>query len=623
MESVNLPFSLKRLQGIIKTYPLPSFAFIGLMLGIAVFFLVSGSSANIVWYVTLVIGGAPLVYQTIRKMLSGRFAADVVAMLAILVSIILQQSFAGAIIVLMQSSGEGIEQYGFRQASSSLTALLARAPKIARKRVGAHIEEVDATKVNVGDAVVIRRGDLIPVDGTVVAGDGFVDESALTGEPIPVRKKLGDKVLSGSVSTSGTFEIRADKVSRESQYAKIVELVKNAQAHKPPIQRLADKYAIWFTPLTLFISGIGFLITFKVTTVLAVLVVATPCPLIIAVPIAVLAAMNRASGEGIVVKSGAAIEQIGDAKTVFFDKTGTITFGTPLVEDIISLGYYSKRDLLYKCACLEQLSSHPLATAIVDRAKKEFKRLEVPKKFRETLSVGVEGCLSGKRITIGSKKLFERETGAKLPDKYALIVEKAGTEGKLSLFINVDGRPAGIIILTDQIRPGVEATMQKFKDMGVEEVVMLTGDTPTNAKTISGQAGIPRFEANLLPEEKVKIIKTATKNVGDTVMVGDGINDAPALATATVGVAMGAHGTGITAEAADVVLLVDDVTKVADVMAIGKRMLKIAKQSIYIGIGVSVLLMCIASFGVIPPAIGAIIQEGLDVTVILNALRAH
>ncbi len=609
--------------GVISVYPLPSFAFIGLLFGVLFFFFINGEFADIIWFLTLIIGGIPIVFQTLKKMLAGKFASDIVAMLAIIVSIILHQSFAGAIIVLMQSSGEGIERYGFRRASSSIEALLARAPKLARKKVGSHLENIDATRVVVGDILIVARGDLIPVDGTIISGESYVDESALTGEPIPIKKRTGDTVMSGSVNVSDTFEIRTDRISKESAYARIVELVKDAQKHKPPVQRLADQYAVWFTPLTLAMGAFGFFVTFKVSTILAVLVVATPCPLIIAVPIAVLSAINKASRDGIVVKSGAAMEQISGVKAVFFDKTGTITFGAPVMEDILSIGVYSKRDLLYKSGCLEQLSSHPLAIEVTKRAKAEFKRLEVPKKFRETPSFGVEGYLGGKRIVIGSRKLYEREASQKLAQKYINLVDKANANGKLCSFITINGKLEGIIVLTDQIRPGVQTTVQKFKDIGVNEVIMLTGDNQTNARVIADQAGISHFEAGLMPNDKVKFIKTATEKEGATAMVGDGINDAPALATATVGIAMGAHGTGITAEAADMVLLVDDITKVADVITIGKRMLQIAKQSIYIGVGMSIVLMVIASFGVIPPPIGAVVQEGLDITVILNALRVR
>lgn len=604
-----------------RRYPLPFFAFVGLVAGSALFLSGHGFYANVAWYVVLVLGGIPIVINTIRQVLRGRFSADVIAMLAIVVAILVNESFAGAIIVLMQSGGEALEDYGFNRASSSLEELTARTPKTARRKVGNHIEEMDAGAVKVGDILVIRHGDLIPVDGKVTSDKAYVDESALTGEPVPRTVELNGKLLSGSINVGDTFEMRTTAVSEESQYAKIVKMVKDAQENKPRIQRLADEYATYFTPITIAISAIGYLMTHSVITVLAVLVVATPCPLIIAVPIAVIAAVNRAANESIIVKNGAAIEQISEAKAVLFDKTGTITYGSPLVDEIIPFGRHSKKEILYRSAAVEQLSSHPLSVSIVTAARKEFKRLEKPRRFKETPSKGVEGIVKGSRILVGSRGFFESRIDGSTK-QYLKIVERSVSEGKLYSFVAINGRLAGIIVFTDRIRPGVSKMMGRLKGLGIEQVTMLTGDNEQNARVIAGAAGIKDYRAGLLPAEKVEIVKEA-KAHGTTIMVGDGINDAPALATATVGIAMGAHGTGISAEAADIVLLVDDVTKVTDAITTGKRMLRIAKQSIFFGIGLSVVLMVIATTGIIPPAIGAVLQEAIDVTVILNALRAR
>ncbi len=610
-------------SSLIKEYGLPVFAFAGLIIGIFLYVTGYGGAARLAWYAVLVIGGVPLVLETLGKVSRGIFSADIIAMLAIVVALILGDAFPGAIIVMMQSSGEALERYGFRRASSSLEELMARAPKTARRKVGKNIEEIDASAVKVGDVLVIRHGDMVPVNGTVTHGLAYIDESALTGEPVPKKKGVGDSVLSGSINSSGTFEMRTAKVSSQSEYAKIVELVKDAQKQKPGIQRLADKYAVYFTPLTLIIAGVGFAITGSFQTILAVLVVATPCPLIIAVPIAVIAGVNRAANDGIIVKSGMAIEQIGNADVIFFDKTGTITYGAPLVEKIVPVSGHDTGDLLYKSACVEQLSAHPLATALVKRAREKFKKLEMPKKFKEHPSSGVEGFIGRDRIAIGSRKFYESSTGKKFPVEYDEVVNDANSRGSLCSFIAINGELAGIIVLKDKIRPGVKKMISELSSMGIGEAHMLTGDNITNARVIAEQAGIKNYDTGLLPADKVRIIRKATSGGRNTVMVGDGINDAPALATATVGVAMGAHGTGISAEAADVVLLVDDVSKVSDSVKIGKRMVGIAKQSIFFGLGSSVVLMLIAGAGYIPPAIGAVLQEVIDITVILNALRVR
>lgn len=610
-------------SGLIKEYGLPVFAFAGLVIGIFLYVTGYGGAARLAWYAVLVIGGIPLVLETLGKVSRGIFSADIIAMLAIVVALILGDAFPGAIIVMMQSSGEALERYGFRRASSSLEELMARAPKTARRKVGKNIEEIDASAVKVSDVLVIRHGDMVPVNGTVTHGLAYIDESALTGEPVPKKKGVGDTVLSGSINSSGTFEMRTAKVSSQSEYAKIVELVKDAQKQKPGIQRLADKYAVYFTPLTLIIAGVGFAITGSFQTILAVLVVATPCPLIIAVPIAVIAGVNRAANDGIIVKSGMAIEQIGNADVIFFDKTGTITYGAPLVEKIVPVSGHDTADLLYKSACVEQLSAHPLATALVKRAREKFKKLEMPKKFKEHPSSGVEGVIGRERIAIGSRKFYESSTGKKFPLEYDEVVNEANSRGSLCSFIAINGELAGIIVLKDKIRPGVKKMISELSSMGIGEAHMLTGDNITNARVIAKQAGIKNYDTGLLPADKVRIIRKTTSEGRNTVMVGDGINDAPALATATVGVAMGAHGTGISAEAADVVLLVDDVSKVSDSVKIGKRMVGIAKQSIFFGLGSSIVLMLIAGAGYIPPAIGAVLQEVIDITVILNALRVR
>jgi heavy metal translocating P-type ATPase len=618
--------SIISLAQIIRRYPIPFFAILGLTSG-AILQLGFGdpSLARWVWYATLVIGGAPIVWGTFRGMLRKHFASDVVAMLAIIAAILMDQAFAGVVVVLMQSGGEAVEDYGLRRASSSLDALLARAPKLARVLSDGILREIPVSEVTVGDTLVVRPGDLVPVDGTVILGSTEIDESALTGEPLPKTKSVGDRVLSGSVNTNLAFQMRADKPSSESQYAKIVELVRRAQEEKPPIQRLADHYAVYFTPITLAVCLLGFLVTKNPVTVLSVLVVATPCPLILATPIAVISGVNRAAKRGIIVKSGAALEQIGKARAVAFDKTGTITYGTPYVEEIITIDHhYTSDEILYNAACVGQLSSHVAARSVAGTALQRFSKLEVPMNFKETPGAGVEGTVGGKNVVIGSKRYIESLIGEELTGR--LLQEVLGVtsyQGRLLTFVAISAKLAGVIVLGDQIRSGAPVMVQKLRDLGVEETVMLTGDNAENAQTIARSAGIQEVEANLLPGQKVEALQLLRQRFDPLVMVGDGINDAPALATATVGVAMGAHGAGISAEAADVVLIVDDVTAVADAVQIGQRMLKVAKQGIFLGLGFSFALMSIAAFGFIPPAIGAMLQEVIDASVVLNALRAR
>jgi cation transport ATPase len=668
-----------------RRYPIPVFAIVGLIFGAICSYIINQPDfGRWVWLLTLIVGGIPVVWETGKEILLRRhFASDIIAALAIVAAILTNEALPGVVIVIMQTGGKALEDYAFTRASSSLDELMSRSPRIAhRKKVrqtntnnddhnnhvhdDQSLEEINVIDIRIGDLLIVRPGDLIPVDGIIISGQAQIDESALTGEPLPKKKGIGDQVFSGTVNTAGSvFEMQTTKVSDESQYAKIVQLVRKAREEKAPIQRLADKYAIWLTPITLGISMIGWLITQNPQTILAVLVVATPCPLIFATPVAIMSGINKCAKTGIIVKTAAAIEQIGKTDVVVFDKTGTITCGTPAVEQIIpftnhkdkpiqnnndggdntSFNYYSDNatytanndnntcdDLLLKAASIEQMSSHPAASVITQKGKETFgsSLLTTPSNFHEIAGAGVEGDINGDHITVGSQSLFEKKCNKinnnqqlDVFTKNAFDLIKNQAEGKMVAFVGINNILVGAIIFGDKIRSGISVMMKRFHQMGVKETVMLTGDSFDNARIIARQAGVTRFESNLLPEQKVLAIKKLKSKHKNIVMVGDGINDAPALAAATVGIAMGARGTAISAEAADVVLLVDDVTKVADALEIGQRTIRIAKQSIFIGLGASFILMLIASFGLIPPAIGAMLQEILDVSVILNALRAR
>ncbi len=599
---------------------IPFFALLGLILGLFFYFLDHHFLADTIWKVVLILGGAPIVYRTFRGMLRGEFASDIVAMLAIITALFLGQVFAGAVVVLMQSGGEALEAYGLRRASSSLEALLKRAPRYAFLKKNDSLEKIDIQKVQKGDILMVRPGDLIPVDGTIVSGFAEIDESALTGEPLAKSKTVDTQVFSGTIDVNGAFEMRADKISEESQYQKIVELVKKAQLEKAPIQRLADRYAIYFTPFTLLMGLLGYWITRDFTTILSVLVVATPCPLILATPLAILCGINKSAKHGIIVKGGASMEQVGGTKAALFDKTGTITFGAPFVEEIIPLNSEAPEDLLYKTACIEQLSSHSIAKAVVDQAKQ---KLILPKDFQEFPGRGVEGSIDQDRYTIGSYSFLLEKFGKKCFTNCDEAINRFYNQEKLLVFIAKNSLCVGIFVVSDRIRPKVPSLLKKLRSLGVKEVVMLTGDSTKNAAIIARQAGIENFKAELLPSQKVDIVHEWKKKYGHVAMVGDGINDAPALAAATTGIAMGALGSAISAEAADIVLLVDDLTKVGEAVAIGQETIRVAKTSIWIGMGLSTCLMIVAAFGMIQPAIGAMLQEIIDVAVILNALRVR
>ncbi len=599
---------------------LPLFVLFGLILGLIFYFPISRRDiSDWIWLTTLILGGAPIVFQTLKGIFRGEFASDIIAMLAIITALVMGEAFAGAVVVLMQSGGEALEAYGLRRASSSLKSLLERAPRFAFRKRDGTLDKIDVKEVQVGDILIVRPGDLIPVDGIILSGSAEIDEAALTGEPLPRSKTTGNEVFSGTIDVNGAFEMRANKISQESQYQKIVELVRKAQLEKAPIQRMADRYAIFFTPLTLIMSLIGYLITREPTTILAVLVVATPCPLILATPLAILCGINKSAKSGIIVKGGAPMEQVGNTKVAVFDKTGTITYGTPFVEEIIPLNHETAEDLLYKTASIEQLSSHSIAKAVIERAGK---KLALPQNFQESPGRGVEADVDSDHYTIGSYAYLEDKLGKKCYEGCGEAIERFYNQQKMLVFIAKNSLCVGIFVISDRIRPGIPALLDKLHILGVEEVVMLTGDSQKNASVIAKQAGIQNVKAELLPEQKVDIVRKL-KETYNVTMVGDGINDAPALATATTGIAMGALGSAISTETADIVLLVDDVTKVADTIAISQWTIHIAKESIFIGMGLSFVLMIIASFGLIAPPIGAMLQEIIDFAVILNALRVR
>jgi heavy metal translocating P-type ATPase len=613
-----------RITTFVKNYPIPVFAIIGLITG-SIFHWTPNQQelGHWIWFVTLVVGGAPIIWQTIRGMLHRHFASDIVALLAIVAAILLNNAFPGLVIVLMQSGGKALEDHAFKRASSSLDALLAGSPRLAHRKKDHDFEEINVADIRVGDVLLVRPGDLVPADGEIIYEQAEIDESSLTGEPLPKIKKMGEQVFSGTINVGNAFEIKASKISGESQYAKIVQLVRKAQQEKAPIQRLADRYAIWFTPITICISLLGWLLTNNVVTILAVLVVATPCSLIFATPVAIISGINKAAKSGIIIKTGAAIEQVGKALVVVFDKTGTITFGTPIVEKIISVNTISSDDLLRKAASIEQLSSHPTASVLVKKGQEMFGKLPIPTNFHELAGAGVDGDVEGEHIVIGSQIVFEKFNDAGFAEYIQEVKRQINSEGKMLAFVGINNKPAGVIVFGDKIRPEVNPMMKHLKELGVKQTIMLTGDNLDNAKSIAQQAGITDLKANLLPEQKVLAVKKLKREFENVVMVGDGINDAPALAASTVGIAMGARGTAISAEAADVVLLVDDISKVSTLIDIGQRTIRVVKQSIFIGLGASFVFMAIASLGYISPAIGALLQELIDVGVILNALRAR
>ena len=559
--------------------------------------------------------GVPLIVRTVAGALRGRFAADVVAALAVGTAIALQEPVAGLVVVLMQTGGEALEKYAEGRASAALRMLEDAAPRIAHRLGIGGSEDVTVESVDVGDELLVRPGETIPCDGVVVDGRSHIDASALTGEPVPVSAVAGVEILSGSFNQEGALRIRATARAGESQYARIVEMVRTAQASKAPLQRLADRYAVWFTPLTLAVCVIAYLVTRDASRILSVLVVATPCPLIIATPVAIIGGINRAARSRIIVRHGAALEQLADVTVAVFDKTGTLTIGRPEVSDVVPVDGTDRDSVLALAAAVEERSGHLLARSVVAAARGRGLLIADAQNITETPGRGVVGTVAGREIAVGSWA-YLRDRDPELGQGW-----RPSSPAVLSAHVAIDGVHAGVIEFADQVRAAAPATIAELRREGITRIILLSGDDVPTARAVANAVGITEARGDLLPQDKVAVVTALTKAGDRVVMVGDGTNDAPALSAATVGVAMARHG-GVTAEAGDAVLLSDDIADVARAIHISKRTMRIARQSIIAGLGASVVAMGFASIGMIPPTIGALLQEGIDVAVILNALRA-
>lgn len=572
-----------------------------------------------VWLVGLVLTGAPVVWGTVRGMVRGRFAADIVATLAIVGAAVLGEPLAGLVVVIMQTGGEALEAWAVDRASDAVAALEADAPRTAQRLTAdGRVEEIEAVAIRPDDTLLVRPGALVPCDVVVLDGVSHVDTSRLTGEPLPVRAATGTPLPSGAVNGDGALTVRAVRVAAESQYARIVELVRSAQASKSPLQRLADRWAVWFTPFTLVVCAAAWFVSRDPARVLAVLVVATPCPLILAAPVAFIGGISRSARRGIIVRHGGALEALAGVNVAVFDKTGTVTVGKPSVAEFSVHDGVDPRTLLGQAAAVEQGSGHLLARVVVAYAEAEGVPLPSVRDVRETAGRGVRGVVGDATVAVGSPS-YVTEVLPALADRIRTLDE--GRDG-LRAYVGTSDGAVGRIVFADQLRPDLAALFDALRALGIARTELLSGDQAANVARIAAILGIAAHAGDLTPEDKVRRVKQLQAEGARVLMVGDGTNDAPALSAARVGVALAGHGGGVSAEAADVVLLVDEPRRVADAVAIGRDTMRIAKQSIGVGIGLSVVGMAFAFAGLLPPTLGAAAQEVIDVAVIVNALRA-
>lgn len=597
--------------------PLLTLCFI--VVGAAIRFGASNAGvAEMVWWSGLAITGAPIVWQTAREMSSGRFAVDLVAGLAITLAFFLWQPFAGLVIVLMQSGGESLERYAGRKAADAVRELEAAAPRIAHRMLEGTTEDIAVEKVEVGDLLLIRPGDLIPCDGFVTGGRSHVDVSKITGEPIPLSVSTGTRLMSGTINLEGPLELEVLAPAGESQYARIVELVRSAQASKAPLQRLADRYGMWFTPLTLAVCAVAYVFTHDPVRVLAILVVATPCPLLLAAPVAFIGGINVAARRHIIMRNGAALEYLASASVAVFDKTGTVTFGRPIVRRVITAGSLREADVLRLAGAVERGSSHLLARTLVEAAEETVGQLPAALDVREAAGRGVSGIVEDRAVAVGAASYASDH--APLLESEIEAMTDAG-QG-LRAYVTVDGHLAGIVEYDDAIRTDIADLLGELRKLGLTRILLLSGDQSANVHAVAEQLGIREAAGDLLPEQKVMVVRDLVDAGEDVLMIGDGTNDAPALSAATVGIALASQSGGITAEAADVVILADDLLRISEAIRISRRTMRIARQSIWVGLGLSAVAAGFAAAGAIVPTMGALLQEAIDLAVIVNALRA-
>jgi heavy metal translocating P-type ATPase len=591
-------------------------ALLGVVGGIVLHVLGVDAPAHLLWAGTTALLLVPLTISVARSLLRRDVGVDAIALVAMAGALALGEYLAGAVIALMLAGGNALEEVANRRARRELSALVERAPRTALLRRDGRVEEVPVEDVVKGDVVVVRAGEVVPVDGFVVSEEAVVDESALTGEPLPVTVHRGGQVRSGTASAGSAFELRALRPAADSAYAALVRLVQQAESQRAPFVRMADRYAAFFLPLTALIAGAAWAVSGDPVRALAVFVVATPCPLILAAPIALMSGLSRAARAGVVVKGAGAIERLGRARTVLLDKTGTITLGHPVLAEVATLDGFAPDETLRLAASLDRLSAHPLAAALVTGAEQRGLRLSLPESAEETLGHGMEGVVDGHRVLVGSARWLQAH-GVTADDR---AVDGAAAK----VYVAVDGSAAAVILLDDRLREDAAMLVPSLRAAGIEHTALVTGDKPAVAERVADELGIERVYAEQTPEQKLELVRALRAQPGlrNVVMVGDGINDAPALALADVGIAMGTIGATVSSETADAVILVDRVNRVADAVRIGRRALGIARQSVVLGLGASLVAMGFAAAGYLSPVAGALLQEGIDVAVILNALRA-
>lgn len=608
---------MRKIGRFLARYKQFTFAAVSALVGVALYLSGQELTAQILLTTVSLIAVIPLLKDMWEHLRSGGYGIDILAVTAIVTAVLLSEYWAAIIVVIMLTGGEALEDYAEHRAKAELDTLLSKAPQQAAVLRGRKTVTVPVASVEVGDKIVLQPGQVAPVDAIVLEGGGSFDESSLTGESLPVSKQEGEEIASGSINLDGAIIARCIRQAKDSHYEQIIKLVKAASQSQAPFVRLADRYAVPFTIFAYVIAGGVWIISGDPVRFLEVIIVATPCPLLLAAPIAIISGMSRATKHGIIVRNGGALERLAEARTIALDKTGTLTHGKLTVKGIKALKPFDEAAVLTAAASLEQFSGHVLAQAVTTEAAKRKVKLAKVKQLREIAGQGLAGGFNGKQVYVG-RLSFLRDQSVKLPAKLPAAAETA-------TYVAIDGQLAGYITFSDSVRPESKSTIEQLRKLRFERILMVTGDHKANAATVAKQVGIAAADvtAEALPADKLHVVERIKER--PVVFVGDGVNDAPVLTASDVGIALNAraHNSTVASESADIVIMVDDINRVATASAIADRTFRIARQSILIGIAISLALMLAFATGRFTALTGALLQELVDVIVIFNALRAH
>ncbi len=565
----------------------------------------------------MLLGGAAIAYPTLVAMIGRRrVTAGTLVVIAVAGSAYLGEYMAAAVVSFMMLAGEFLEEVTLQRTRNAVRELVRLAPDVAWAERGGAWVQVPLREVAPGDRVLVRPGDRVPVDGTIISGEASLSEATITGEAMPVDKNAGAHVFAGTTSQSGALVVRADRVGQETTLGRIIQVVRAAQEQKGAVQKIADRFAIFFTPAILATGALVWVLTHDLMRVMAVFVIACPCALVLATPTAVVASVGNAARRGVLIKGGVVLEVAGRVTTVAFDKTGTLTSGNPVVVAVEPLGGRTASEVLRMAGVAELRSEHPLGRAIVAHAQASGIALADPERFTTTFGRGVEAVWAGSRIEVGNHRLLGPN------DPTAAVLAAQEQQGRTALVVRVDGVPWGVVSLADALRPRVREALDRLREMGIHRLVMLTGDHEVTAQAIARQAGISEVRAGLLPEQKLAVVRDLQAGGSIVAMIGDGVNDAPALVLADVGVAMGAAGTDVALESADIALMGDDLALLPEVLALSRRALVVIRQNIWgFAVAVNIVGIVLAGSGFLSPIGAAVVHNVASLFVVANSGR--